>query len=122
MDTLVIFSNTLKRLRKERGLRQQDVADDLVMTRERLSSYENNNSSPDPHVVAQFAKYYDVSSDFLLGLTDERRKYTSTDAADYLHRSLLDILSGLTESQQDEIVKSLMRYARFLKNDVKDFT
>ncbi|PEN03203.1 hypothetical protein CN621_03410 [Bacillus wiedmannii] len=122
MDTLAIFSNTLKRLREERGLRQQDVADDLVMTRERLSSYENNHSSPDPHAVAQFAKYYDVSSDFLLGLTDERRICISTDTTDYLHRSLLDILSGLTEAQQDETVKSLMRYARFLKNDVKDFT
>ncbi|MGN4543815.1 helix-turn-helix domain-containing protein [Bacillus cereus group sp. MYBK95-2] len=74
MDTLVIFSNTLKRLRGERGLHQQDVADDLVMTRERLSSYENNHSSPNQHALAQFAKYYEVFSD-------------------YLHRSLLDILS-----------------------------
>lgn len=122
MDTLAFFSATIKRLREERGLRQQDVANDLMFTRERLSSYENNHSAPDPHSIAQLAKYYDVSADFLLGLTDERRIYNSTDSADYLYRSLLDIFSDLTESQQDEITKNLMRYARFLKKDVQDYT
>ncbi|MGR9634274.1 hypothetical protein ACU82A_17980 [Bacillus cereus] len=70
----------------------------------------------------QYANFFDVSTDFLLGLTDERRTYAPTDQIGYLYTSLSDILTNLTVEQQNEITRNLMRYARFLKNDVKDFT
>lgn len=60
----------------------------------------------------QYANFFDVSTDFLLGLTDERRTYAPTDQIGYLYTSLSDILTNLTVEQQNEITRNLMRYAR----------
>ncbi|OJE21402.1 hypothetical protein BAQ46_18815 [Bacillus paranthracis] len=122
MDTLSYFATNIKLLREERGLTQQQLADKMTLSRSRVNSHENAISAPDFDTLVQYANFFDVSTDFLLGLTDERRTYAPTDQIGYLYTSLSDILTNLTVEQQNEITRNLMRYARFLKNDVKDFT
>lgn len=57
---------TLKLLRKQNHLTQQEVADRLHITRSSYSKYENGIHQPNLALLQKFAKLYSVSVDYLL--------------------------------------------------------
>lgn len=67
------FSNRLISLRKEHGLTQEELAKIIKKTRSSVSGYETEGKEPDMETICLMADYFDVSSDYLLGRTDERR-------------------------------------------------
>lgn len=66
------FSNRLISLRKERGLTQEDLANLIHKKRSTVSGYETEGKEPDLDTVCWLANYFDVSTDYLLGYSDER--------------------------------------------------
>ena len=68
INNLKIFQQRLKVLRGNKRL--QDVAADLGISRVTLGYYENGDRKPDIEILTRIANYYNVSSDYLLGLTD----------------------------------------------------
>lgn len=66
------FSNRLISLRKERSLTQEDLAKIIHKKRSTVSGYETEGKEPDLETVCFLAKYFDVSTDYLLGYSDER--------------------------------------------------
>jgi transcriptional regulator with XRE-family HTH domain len=66
------FGDRLRELRKERKLRQDDVADDLNVSRQTISKYERDEREPDYLMLLKIADYYQVSLDFLFGRTPVR--------------------------------------------------
>ncbi|MGN1077090.1 MAG: helix-turn-helix domain-containing protein [Candidatus Gallimonas sp.] len=65
-----IFSERLMQLRKERGLSQATVAKDLGVSLGIVCYWETNKSDPTATNVAKLARYFNVTSDYLLGLSD----------------------------------------------------
>lgn len=65
-----IFSERLLELRKERGLSQATVAKDLNVSLGIVCYWETNKSDPTASNIAKLARYFNVSSDYLLGLSD----------------------------------------------------
>ena len=65
------FSETLSRLRREKGLSQRAVAADLGISQALLSHYENGAREPGLNFVCRACDYYGVSADYLLGRTDQ---------------------------------------------------
>lgn len=61
----------LKELRLEKGVTQKNVSDATHISRSVLSQYENGVAEPTASVVSKLAQYYGVSTDYLLGRTDE---------------------------------------------------
>ena len=66
------FSNRLISLRKERGLTQEDLARLIHKKRSTVSGYETEGKEPDLDTVCWLADYFGVSTDYLLGYSDER--------------------------------------------------
>ncbi len=66
-----IFSERLMELRKERGLSQATVARDLSVSLGIVCYWETNKSDPTASNIAKIAKYFNVTSDYLLGLSDQ---------------------------------------------------
>lgn len=60
----------LKELRVKRGLKLKDVAAALDVTIRSISRYEDGTREPSIEMVVKFCKLYEVSADYLLGLTD----------------------------------------------------
>ncbi|MBO5046748.1 MAG: helix-turn-helix transcriptional regulator [Clostridia bacterium] len=60
----------LKELRLERGLKLKDVAEKLHVTIRTISRYEDGSREPSVDFIIRFCKLYEVSADYLLGLTD----------------------------------------------------
>lgn len=63
------FGERLKELMNEKGVSQKEVADYLNIAASTLNGYANNYREPDFTILSSLAKYFDVSTDFLLGLT-----------------------------------------------------
>ena len=61
------FSQTLKRLRKERFFSQKDIANYLGITRQAIASYELGKREPDYEILKKLADYFNISVDYLLG-------------------------------------------------------
>ena len=72
------FGQRLSRLRKEKGLTQEDVANKIVISPQAVSKWENDVSSPDILVLSSLADILGVSVDELLG----REKTTTTQASE----------------------------------------
>ena len=60
----------LKELREKRRISQQKLAIDLCMNQNSISRYEHGTREADYKTLIQFADYFDVSIDYLLGRTD----------------------------------------------------
>ena len=66
-----IFSKRLKELRCERGISQKALADALGYTQSNVSEWEKGTVEPRLGAIKSIAAFFNVSSDFLLGFTDE---------------------------------------------------
>lgn len=71
MDNEVI-KERLKKLREDEGIYQKDLADKLHITRATIASYETGKSLPSLDVVLKYANFFDCSTDYILGRTNER--------------------------------------------------
>lgn len=71
MNISLTIPERLKDLRTERGLDIADVANATGISSSALSNYENDESKDISHrAILALAKFYDVSADYLLGLTE----------------------------------------------------
>ena len=61
----------LRMARERKGLSQLDVYKLTKIGNKSLSRFENDSASPSPEVIKTLVKLYDVSSDFILGFSDE---------------------------------------------------
>lgn len=59
----------LRKARKRKGLSQMDVFDALGISNKSLSRYEKDTSAPSPEVLKKLSRLYDVSSEYILGVT-----------------------------------------------------
>jgi repressor LexA len=61
------FSDMLRFLRKQRGITQDKLAEDLCMSKSAVSMYENGKRLPSFEVLEAFADYFNVSLSVLNG-------------------------------------------------------
>lgn len=60
------FSEQLKTIRKERGLTQEQLANELMVSRQAISNWENNKNLPDLEMVVRISKLFHLSLDELI--------------------------------------------------------
>lgn len=65
-----IFIERLKELRKEKNLSQAQLANDLQVSQRSISSWETGFRRPDFETLIAIAKYFNVTTDYLLGVGD----------------------------------------------------
>lgn len=69
-----IIGERIKELRKQSGETMQKLANAVYVAASTIGNYETNRRIPSPGVIAAIAKHYNVSADYLLGLTDKKAK------------------------------------------------
>lgn len=72
-EELSIFSERLKNLRTGLGLSQTEFVDGIGITASSLSAYEKNSKIPSIGVVKKIAEKYNVSIDWLCGLSEDKQ-------------------------------------------------
>ena len=66
------FPKTLAYLRREKKISQKEAASSLGISQALLSHYENGLREPGLEFAVKAAKYYQVSTDYLLGVSGEK--------------------------------------------------
>ena len=66
-----MFSDRLKYLRSTEDLTQRDLANKLGITSGAVGMYESGKRFPDNTILNKIADYFHVSTDYLLGRTDD---------------------------------------------------
>jgi transcriptional regulator with XRE-family HTH domain len=84
----------LRKLIEERDLTQKQVASDLSIAPSTIGGYVQNSSEPDFATVKMLARYFNVTTDYLL---DFRNGKTDTHQED----EILRIFRSLTANQQE---------------------
>lgn len=64
------FAERLKDLRLEKGLSQRELAKLLNINHSAIMRWENETHVPNAEAVVMLAKFFSVTTDYLLGLTD----------------------------------------------------
>ena len=65
----------IRDLREDSDLSQKEIADFLHIKQNTYSQYENGHRQLPIEFLIALAKYYKTSTDYILGLTDERKPY-----------------------------------------------
>lgn len=64
------LSKRMKLLRAKKGIKQKELALILNCSVAAVSGYENGRNEPDLDTLTKIARFYNVSIDYLLGLTN----------------------------------------------------
>ena len=69
----ITIGNIIRDLRCSRNLTQEQLADNLNITAQAISKWENNIGMPDISQVVPLAHFFGVSTDFLFGVSSDKR-------------------------------------------------
>ena len=67
------FGEKIKNLREDLDLNQTELGKKLGMTQRKISYIECNKCEPCIDDIIAFAKFFDVSSDYLLGIVNSKK-------------------------------------------------
>jgi len=99
------LSQRLKKIRLESGMSQNEVSKKLKISQSTWGNYEADIRKPDIEMLARIAQFFDVTTDYLLGLTDHPqsiKKDVTVDghAVEYsVNRNVPEAVDGLTPEQ-----------------------
>ena len=106
----------IRELRKQRGLSQAELGKILNIAQNTLSAYERGSRDPDTETLSMIAKYFGVSTDYLLGndnAQSNKPEHTPTD--DDIKVALFGGDGEVTDEMWDEV----KRFAEFVKSKQK---
>lgn len=106
--------NRIKELREEKGLSQEELGKHLNVQKSAVSKYEKEHVSLNNDLIRELVKLFNVSSDYLLGISDDRDSDIKTIAAHHDGDTW-------TEEELEEIekFKAFVRSKRLEKEDKK---
>jgi len=98
------FSKKLKELRKENRISQKELADVLTVSPATISRYEQETISPTEENIVKVAIYFNVSADYLLGLSANPK----------VHSDVLKDYEKIREKAEkfDQVLRVASKYIR----------
>ena len=68
------MKNRLEEIRKERGIKQEELADALEVSRQTIGSLENGRYNPSITLAFKLARYFDMSIEDIFIYEEDGRK------------------------------------------------
>jgi transcriptional regulator with XRE-family HTH domain len=108
----------LRALRQEQNISMKQLGDIVGVAESTISLYETEKRKVDTDMLIKFANYFNVSTDYLLGVSDERNSSLDSDNIGYddftyaMHNESRDLT--------DEDKEMLLDMAKMLKNRIDE--
>lgn len=68
---MVKIGERIKEIRQEKGLTQTELANKIGISQAGITKWETGDRDPSTDCVILLAKFFDVTTDFLLGVDDK---------------------------------------------------
>ncbi len=116
-----MFGTILKKLRKENHITQAELANILNLDASSISKYEKAGVLPAADVLSKVAKYFNVSTDYLLGLSDNEKEPTPEewDSLNDIQKEIIALMGNMSQESQAELLKQA-QYQIWLELQNKD--
>lgn len=108
------FGKRLTFLRKETTMTQEDLGKLFNVHKGTISKWESGSRTPDIDIIVKIANYFNVTTDFLLGLSDERKPSAKTI---YTGKELSDLVPSEWREAIEEI-EYLEFYQKMKKDEI----
>lgn len=72
------YYEIMKELREDSDMTQTELGNILDLTQRQISTYEVGRSQPPYEILVKYAKYFNVSTDYILGLTKDPAPHWSS--------------------------------------------
>lgn len=95
------FSDNLRLLRTKHRLSQKEIGDIVGVTSQAVSKWENGIAEPDNDSLLKLSNYFNVSTDYLLGKSNEENQSIRYD--DELEKVLFSKAKDLTDDEKKTI-------------------
>ena len=115
--------NRIKLLRRENGIKQTDLANFLKVAQNTLSTWENDVYEPDFTNLKKIAEYFETTSDYIIGLSDnpvspnKKEEHQSGTMSDVQELYDLLISIGVKEPNKKLSPKAKDRLFKLIKNN-----
>lgn len=86
------FAQRLKQVREESGFSQAELAKEIDRSRTSVSGYETFDRLPDVETLLKLAKHFDVSLDWLMGLSDIRKPINLEENPEMIYKEIFDAI------------------------------
>ena len=110
LSKAVKLLNRIKELRLGKELKQVELAQIIGMSQSSLSGYESGKIEPDQETLIRLSEFFDVSIDYLLGISNVKKALTLEQVDAKELQRLKELVEHLTPEQQEE----LLRYGQYL--------
>lgn len=103
--------NSIKELRKNKGLSQRALADLLEVNQTAVSQWERGVTTPSSHMLLRLSRIFEISPNKLLDIKDDQQEPASWEDREIMD-AVEDTLSVLLDSLQKEIRESPDEYQK----------
>lgn len=108
------MKNRIRELREERGLKQVDLANELGVRQNTLSTWETGRYEPDNEMLRKIAEHFQVSVDYILGKSPVRNFPTTQ--IDTLR--MIRLVRTVEQMDQEQFDETLTRAENILTGQV----
>ena len=112
MSTL---AERIKDLRQEADLTQEEFGKLFGIVKSTVSLYESGKSTPDDELKKKMAEYFNVSLDYLMGISDIRNPYINKEDDSVTKEKYPDALEFI-----DDFVKEMEKHGYDFSNKSKE--
>ena len=99
----------LAKLRKEKGLTQNELAEKLFVSYQAVSQWENGNTNPDVSIIPNIADTFEISIDELFGRKTKKEVNSTLNVKEYDDNTLYIVLA------KGKNLKGVLNYKEVLK-------
>ena len=98
----------LQKLRKSRNLTQEEISDIIGVKLSTYQKYERDVISPPYDTLIKIAKYYNISTDYLLGLQEQPNPLAMLNIS-VNDKKFIEIYSGLPDTHKQIFIDTMIK-------------
>ena len=116
------IGETIKRLRKEREITQEEFAEILGVSCQSVSRWENDNCYPDIELIPTIAEFFGISTDRLMGVDETKEKeavnnyleaFQKAISVGHIDECIVIARKGVAEFPNNYVLLDKLMYALF---------
>lgn len=111
------FHIRVKELRASRNLSQQELADDLKISKSSVNMYERGEREPGLDMLETIADFFNVDMDYLMGKTNMPHRYlvSNTEKLTVEEQQLITIYKNLNTEGRNQLMKQATNLSELTK-------
>lgn len=120
-EVIIMDGKRLKVLRLEKGMTQEEFASRVHVTQRAVSNWELSKREPPEAAIEEMCKLFDVSADYLLGFSNERKPAPKATKIPILGNIAAGVpISAITDIEgYEEITEAMSRCGEFFALRIK---